>query len=77
MEATLKTPLTDLQLEMLKLFSSHLSSKDLLALKKFLIQYFADKAMNSADEVWDENNWNETDEKNFLNDHLRTPYKHL
>ena len=70
METTLKTPLTDLQLELLKLFSSPVSSDDLLALKKFLVQYFADKAMNSADEVWDKNNWNETDEKKFLEDHL-------
>ena len=49
METILKSPLTELQLEMLKLFSNPVSDKDLLALKKFLFQYFADKAMNSAE----------------------------
>ncbi len=33
--------------------------------------------MDLADEVWDKNNWDETDEKKFINDHLRTPYKYL
>lgn len=42
METVLKSPLTELQLEMLKLFSNPVSDKDLLALKKFLVQYFAD-----------------------------------
>ena len=77
METTLKTPLTDLQLELLKLFSYPVSTKDLLELKKFLVQYFANKAMDLADESWDKNNWSEKDEKFFLNDHLRTAYKHL
>ncbi len=53
------------------------TTTDLLELKKYLVQYFANKAMDSADEVWDKNNWNKNDEKQFLNDHLRTPYKHL
>ena len=33
--------------------------------------------MDLADKTWDKNNWNVKDEKQFLNDHLRTPYKHL
>lgn len=77
METQLKQPLTNLQLELLKLFSMTVSTIDLLELKKFLVQYFANKSMDMADEAWDKNNWNKKDEKKFLNDHLRTPYKYL
>ena len=77
METTLKTPLTDLQLELLKLFSTPVSTNDLLALKKFLVRHFANKAMDSADEAWDKNKWNRTNEKIFLNNHFRTSYKPL
>lgn len=77
MKTKLNTPLTDLQLELLKLFSEPVSTQDLLALKKFLVQHFANKAMDLADEIWDKNNWTEAEEQKILKEHLRTPYKHL
>ncbi len=77
MQTNVQLPLTNLQLELLKLFSSPVSNDELLEIKDLLVQYFANKAMDLADEVWEKNEWNEKDEKNFLNDHLRTPYKRL
>jgi len=75
METIVKQPLTSLQLELLKIFSRDISETDLLEIKKFLIQYFAQKAMDLADKVWEQNKWNEKDEIQFLNEHNRTPYK--
>ena len=75
MEPLLKQPLTSLQLELLKIFSRDIEEADLLEIKKFLIQYFAQKAMDLADKVWDQNNWDEKDEIQFLNEHNRTLYK--
>lgn len=40
-----------------------------------LARYFAEKAINLADQVWDANKWTEKDEEHFLNEHARTPYK--
>ncbi len=76
MHTTIQTPLTNLQLELLKLYTKPVSEDDLLEIKKFIVQYFANKAMDLADKIWYENKWNKDDDKKFLNDHLRTPYKH-
>jgi len=75
MQALVKQPLTRLQLELLKIFARDIDEKDLIEIKKFLIQFFANKAMDLADKVWEQNKWNELDENNFLYEHNRTPYK--
>jgi hypothetical protein len=75
MQVPVKQSLTSLQLELLKLFARDIEESDLLEIKKFLIQYFANKAMDFADKIWEQNNWNEQDEKRFLEEHNRTPYK--
>ena len=74
METSIKQPLTTLQLELLKLFARDVEENDLIEIKKLLIQYFANKAMDTADKVWEQNKWNEQDENRFLNEHTRTPY---
>ena len=74
METSIKQPLTSLQLELLKLFARDIDESDLIEIKKILIQYFANKAMDAADKVWEQNKWNEQDENRFLNEHNRTPY---
>ena len=74
METSIKQPLTSLQLELLKLFARDIDENDLIEIKKLLIQYFANKAMDAADKVWEQNKWNEQDENRFLNEQNRTPY---
>jgi hypothetical protein len=66
--------LSNLQLELLKLFARNVAEQDLLEIKKLLVKYFAKKAMDLADKVWEENDWTEADEQRMLNEHLRTPY---
>ncbi len=74
MKTSINQPLTTLQLELLKLFARNIDESDLIEIKKLLIQYFANKAMDAADKVWEQNKWNEQDENRFLNEHNRTPY---
>lgn len=47
-------PLTNLQLELLKLYSTNLNQKDLLEIKRLLANYFAQKAIKGADKIWGE-----------------------
>lgn len=69
METSIKQPLTSLQLELLKRFARDIDESDLIEIQKILIQYFANKAMDAADKVWEQNKWNEQDENRFLYEH--------
>lgn len=54
-------PLTNLQLELLKIYSFNISDEQLSEIRQILTQYFADKATTEMDRLWDENGWtNET-----------------
>ncbi len=75
MNTIVQTHLSNLQLELLKLFARSVSEDDLLEIKKILTNYFANKAMDEADKVWEDNSWDSESEKRFLDDHLRTPYR--
>jgi hypothetical protein len=58
---------TNLQLELLKVFSRQVSDDDVKAIRKMLVNYFAEKAMNLADEAWDKNGWMESDTMRLSN----------
>ena len=73
----LKTPLTNLQLELLKLYAQEVSDEDLRAIKKMLAKYFAEKAMDAADKVWEEKEWNDEVVEKLSNTRMRTPYKSI
>ena len=47
-------PLSNLQLELLKLYSMNIDEKDLLHFKNYLAQFFMQKAIDEADKVWEE-----------------------
>ncbi len=68
-------PLTNLQVELLKIFSLQLSEKDLKEVRDVLAQFFAKKAMDGADAVWQQKGWKKKDEARFLKEHKRIPYK--
>jgi len=77
MEApSMKSPLNNAQLEILKFFSRELSQEDLLAIKRLFVRYLADKATRLADNVWAEKGWTNEDMKKFAHTHMRTPYNH-
>jgi hypothetical protein len=51
---TLQQPLSNAQLEILKLLSTNLSESELKELKNELAQFYAKKAIQSANQVWQE-----------------------
>jgi hypothetical protein len=71
---TLESPLSNLQLELLKAFSHQLDEKDLVELRGMLASFFAKKAIESANEVWDKEGWDKEKVDELLNKKLRTPY---
>lgn len=42
--------------DLLKLYATGLDHQELLKLKQLLANYFADKAINEADQIWDDQN---------------------
>lgn len=50
-------PLTNLQLELLKLYSLELSDEQLLDIKRLIANYFAEKASDEMDKLWKERGW--------------------
>lgn len=59
MQASLKQPFTNVQLELLKTFSHQLPESDLIDLKNTLALFFAKRLINQADTVWEEKDWND------------------
>jgi hypothetical protein len=66
--------LTNLQLELVKLFSYKVADSQLIEIKLLLGNYFAEKASEEMDKLWDENNWTEETMREWSNEHLRTSY---
>lgn len=70
----LKSPLNPAQLEILKLFSRDLAEEDLLAIKRLIVKYLAEKASRMADQIWQEKGWTNEDMDRLAHTHMRTPY---
>ncbi|GAB2575640.1 hypothetical protein [Spirosoma areae] len=68
-------PLSNLQLELLKVFSRNVPDEDLKAIKALLSNYFAQKAAQLADDVWDQEGFTEEKMNEWRQRHLRTDYK--
>ena len=49
--------LTNLQLELLKLYSFNLPDEQLIEIKRLLANFFADKASDEMDKLWEEKGW--------------------
>lgn len=69
MEAAEK--LTNVQIELLKLFQYNLPEKQLLEIKNILAKYFAKSATEEMDKLWDENGWDNNTMNEWANEHLR------
>ncbi len=61
-------PLSNLQQELLKLYSSDIDEADLLHIKRYLAKYFADKAIKEADKIWEERSYNNDTMQSWLNE---------
>ncbi|MCP9765902.1 hypothetical protein [Lacihabitans soyangensis] len=71
MQSSLKQPFNNAQLELLKVFSHNLPENELMALKKIISNFFAEKLIQQADKKWDEMNWSDQDMDQLLGQKLR------
>ena len=63
--------LTNVQIELLKLFQYDLPEHQLAEIKSMLAKYFAKNATAEMDKLWEENGWNNDLMKDWANEHLR------
>jgi hypothetical protein len=68
MTTTLAKPLTNLQFELLKYFQYEVKDEELLEIKRLLSDYFAKKAMDDMDKLWDTKGWSNETMDTWLND---------
>jgi hypothetical protein len=54
MSAIVQPPLTNLQVELLKLFSRQLPEADLLTIRDMIAKYLLERAFSEADKAWEE-----------------------
>ncbi|HHT9114031.1 MAG: hypothetical protein HZA47_04600 [Planctomycetes bacterium] len=64
----IKEPLTNLQKEILKLYSTDMAENDLNDLKTLLAKYYAKKAVKEADKIWNEKKLTNRDMDLWLNE---------
>ena len=62
---------SNIQLELLKLYSRNLPDEELVKIKQLLADFFAERAMAGADAWWDANNWSEADVDRMLTTKMR------
>ncbi|MCB0650478.1 MAG: hypothetical protein KDC85_04315 [Saprospiraceae bacterium] len=67
----IKQPLTNVQLEILKAFSYQLDNEELQKLREVIADYFANRAIQSANKVWDEKAWTDEDVDKMLDTKMR------
>ena len=74
--ATLQTkPFTPFQIEMLELVSRVSSEVEMQDIRRMLGQYFAKRAEDAIDCLWDEGVLNDNVMEEWKSEHMRTPYK--
>ena len=59
------------QLEIIKLFESHKTEEDLKKLKKALIQYLYERAVETADKAFDERGYTQETIEQWKNEKMR------
>ena len=64
----LQMPLSNVQVELLKLYSTNLSEEDLLDLRTMIARYYAERAIKNADKIWNERGLTNDDMEKLLND---------
>jgi len=72
---TAEKKITNLQQELLKIFHYELKETELQEIKDLLVSYFAKKASDGADKVWEAKKWTNKTMNQLAKQHLRTAYK--
>jgi predicted metal-binding transcription factor (methanogenesis marker protein 9) len=61
-------PMSNIQLELLKVFSTNISDEEVLEIKQILAEYFMNKAINEADKIAKERGYTAETMREWLND---------
>lgn len=64
-------PLSNVQLEILKAFSHQLDQQEILEFREIIAQYFAKRAIQAANKVWDEKGWTDETVERLLHTRMR------
>ena len=77
MEATTvqSKPFSPFQIEMLEMISRVSSEVEMQDIRRMLGQYFAKRAEDAIDRLWDNGVLNEDVMEEWKKEHMRTPYK--
>ena len=67
--------MTNLQLEIIKMFKYDLAESQLIELKELLSTYFTNKVDSEMDKVCNEKEWSISTIETIANKHTRTSYK--
>ena len=68
-------PFTPFQIEMLELVSRVSSEVEMQDIRRMLGQYFAKRAEDAIDRLWDDGVLNDNVMEEWKSEHMRTPYK--
>lgn len=68
-------PFTPFQIEMLEMVSRISSEREMQDIRRMFGQYFAKRAEDALDRLWDEGVLDESVMEEWKNEHMRTPYK--
>ncbi len=60
-------PLSNIQLELLKLYGTGISDENLLELKDIIAKFLFDKARAKADKIWEQKGYSEDMVNNWIN----------
>lgn len=63
------------QLSILRLLGRMNTLEKVEELRQVISNYYAQKATDEMDRLWDSGEWSETQNTEVLNEHLRTPYR--
>jgi len=67
--------LSNLQLELLRVFNFELSEEQLKEIRALLADYFANKVTSEMDALFEENEWGEEKIEEWSKEHMRTKYE--
>lgn len=70
-----RTKLTTAQIEMLNIMADVRSDEELQELKHLISEYYARRADEEMEKLWQSGAWNEQTIKELENAHYRVPYK--
>lgn len=69
---TTPTRLSNLQMELLKLYSNNVSENEMKDIQRLLSNYFSEKIDTEMDQLWENNNWSDETVESWKSEHLRS-----